>query len=330
MKIRRGMVFTRHHFADRQDGFELEESRPVVRFIASLIAVALLVILAINITGPLSASAVTIHNAAARTQAGSSPGYWLVTSTGQVYSYGGATNFGGMNGRHLNKPVVGIASTFDGKGYWLIAADGGVFAFGDARFAGSRGTLGTAAAVVGGTAEGIGNTSGPAGPTGARGSTGATGATGPAGPTGATGPTGPQGPPGQPDFGYIYNTSAETVPIEGDIAFDSNGPLSGFAHPDGTAGIVAFISGTYLITFSVSGVEPSQFALTVNGIPVDGTTYGSGAGTQQDNGEAIVTLAADDVLDLRNHSSAAAVTLQTLAGGTQTNVNASIIIEQLG
>jgi len=32
---------------------------------------------------------------------------------------------------------------------------------------------------------------------------------------------------------------------------------------------------------------------------------------------------------LVNHSSDAAVTLQTLAGGTQTNVNASIVIKRL-
>jgi hypothetical protein len=32
---------------------------------------------------------------------------------------------------------------------------------------------------------------------------------------------------------------------------------------------------------------------------------------------------------LVNHTSAAAVTLQTLAGGTQTNVNASIVIKKL-
>jgi hypothetical protein len=68
----------------------------------------------------------------------------------------------------------------------------------------------------------------------------------------------------------------------------------------------------------------------VNGSAIAGGVYGSGAGTQQDNGHAIVHLGVGDVLTLRNHSSAAAVTLQTLAGGTQTNVNASILIEQLG
>jgi len=40
-------------------------------------------------------------------------------------------------------------------------------------------------------------------------------------------------------------------------------------------------------------------------------------------------LQSNDVLTLVNHSSAAAVTLQTLAGGTQINVNASLLIERL-
>ena len=39
----------------------------------------------------------------------------------------------------LNKPIVGMAATPDGKGYWLVASDGGIFTFGDARFYGSTG-----------------------------------------------------------------------------------------------------------------------------------------------------------------------------------------------
>ena len=40
---------------------------------------------------------------------------------------------------HLNKPVVGMAATPDGRGYWLVASDGGIFSFGDATFFGSTG-----------------------------------------------------------------------------------------------------------------------------------------------------------------------------------------------
>ena len=89
------------------------------------------------------------------------------------------------------------------------------------------------------------------------------------------------------------------------------------------------IAGDYRVAVSVSGVEPGQFGLFLNGASVAGTVYGSGAGTQQDTGQAIITIAAGDVLTLRNHSSAAAVGLQTLAGGTQGNVSASILVQKL-
>ncbi len=67
-----------------------------------------------------------------------SPGYWLVASDGGVFSYG-ATFYGSHGGSPLNAPVVGLASTSDGKGYWLVASDGGVFSYGDAVFYGSHG-----------------------------------------------------------------------------------------------------------------------------------------------------------------------------------------------
>ena len=60
--------------------------------------------------------------------------FWQVDASGQVY---GGPLLGSTAGLHLNKPVVGMASTSDGQGYWLVAADGGVFAFGDAKFFGS-------------------------------------------------------------------------------------------------------------------------------------------------------------------------------------------------
>jgi hypothetical protein len=54
-----------------------------------------------------------------------------------------------MGARALAAPVVGIASTPDGRGYWEVASDGGVFAFGDAQFYGSMGARPLAKPVVG-------------------------------------------------------------------------------------------------------------------------------------------------------------------------------------
>ena len=67
----------------------------------------------------------------------SAPGYYLVASDGGVFSFGDAKFYGSMGGKHLNAPIVGMASTGNGKGYWLVASDGGVFSFGDAKFYGT-------------------------------------------------------------------------------------------------------------------------------------------------------------------------------------------------
>jgi hypothetical protein len=121
------------------------------------------------------------------------------------------------------------------------------------------------------------------------------------------------------------------VPLEGDISFDTNGDMtSGIVHAAPSAGITLVGAGTYLVTFSVSGTGANQVALFLNGALVAGSIYGSGAGTQQNNGQTIVVAgAAGEILTLRNHSSSAALGLATVIGGTQANVNASVAIEKL-
>jgi hypothetical protein len=294
-------------------------------------------------------------------------GYWLVAKDGGVFAFGDATYLGNTLGTASDGSVVGMAATpSPGSGVvgpqgatgpaGVTGATGPAGVTGATGTAGVTGTAGATGAAGPTGASGLPGTpgmTGPAGPSGAAGPTGASGPAGPSGPvgpsgaigptgvagasgapgatgsTGATGATGPTGPGGTSAYGYVYNESAEVVAVEGDVAFDSNGSLLNVSHVAGTDGVVVAGSGTYLIDFSVSSTQPSQFSLFDNGEAVVGTTYGSGAGTQQDNGQAILTLSAGDVLTLVNHSSAAAVILQSLAGGTQTNVNASMVIEQL-
>jgi hypothetical protein len=75
-------------------------------------------------------------------------GYWLFARDGGVFTFGGANFYGSEGGTHLNKPIVGGASTPDGLGYWMVASDGGIFSFGDARFYGSTGALHLNAPIV--------------------------------------------------------------------------------------------------------------------------------------------------------------------------------------
>jgi hypothetical protein len=182
-----------------------------------------------------------------------------------------------------------------------------------------------------------GPSGGPVGPTGPTGATGATGATGPTGPSGGpVGPTGPTGATGATGaagglsaFGYVFNTDLETVALESAITFDFNGPLVGITHAPNTTNVNVTNAGTYAVYFTVESNNPNQFTIFVNGAPATSTVYGTGAGTQPNTGFAILTLSSGDVLTLVNHTSSAGVSLQTLAGGTQTNVNASLLIERL-
>jgi hypothetical protein len=130
-------------------------------------------------------------------------------------------------------------------------------------------------------------------------------------------------------YGYIYNIFPQVVAIESDVAFSSNGILSGLWFIPSTSTIIFQNPGVYSVWFSVSGIEPNQFALCLNGLVIPESIYGSGAGTQINSGMVIINASFGDILTLRNHISASAVTLQFLAGGTQLNVNASIMIQKI-
>jgi hypothetical protein len=206
--------------------------------------------------------------------------------------------------------------------------------------AGSTGATGATGARGAKGASGSTDATGPKGATGARGATGPAGAIGPAGvpgPVGPFGPVGAQGPAGQnganatSDYAYIYNVFPESVAIEDDITFSDIGlSTSAISHVPGSASINVNAAGVYAVWFSVTADQPNQFALMDNGVSVDGGTYGSGAGTQQNSGMVIVNALAGDTLTLRNHSSVSAVNLAFASGGINPAENASVLIEKLG
>ena len=132
-----------------------------------------------------------------------------------------------------------------------------------------------------------------------------------------------------PAYAYIYNLKPQVVEINAPVLFDSNGLLYGLVHEPSSAEIRVLSAGVYTVAFSISGTEPSQFAIFKNGRLVPGSIYGSGAGTQQNSGQIMLELAVDDVLTLVNYSSAAAVTLPSVAGGRQENVNAAVNIQKI-
>jgi hypothetical protein len=120
----------------------LPARRRTRRFLRVTVAAAVVTLCA-ALPGFRSAGATTrpgSGGAVAHVSAGptASAGYWLASTDGHVTAFGDAPSYGSAAGP-LAAPVVGLASTPDGRGYWLAAADGGVFAFGDASFDGSMG-----------------------------------------------------------------------------------------------------------------------------------------------------------------------------------------------
>jgi len=67
-----------------------------------------------------------------------SPGaYWLVSSDGGIFTFGGVPFAGSAGGQHLSAPVIGMAATPDGLGYWIYTRAGAVYTFGDATYHGA-------------------------------------------------------------------------------------------------------------------------------------------------------------------------------------------------
>ena len=191
---------------------------------------------------------------------------------------------------------------------------------------------GNETAVSWSAASGSGQT-GPTGATGLAGPTGATGLTGLTGVTGITGPSGPSGPTGASGaglnaYGYIYvlaSPTSATVAAETDITFTNNGPLVGVTHIANSGSLATSSAGQFAVIWKVN--HHVWRWIRVRG----GRQWHRGSVDQrqrvscpgQVSGDSIITLAAGDVVTLRNNSAVAA-TLDQSPG-----VGASMTIKQL-
>jgi hypothetical protein len=127
----------------------------------------------------------------------------------------------------------------------------------------------------------------------------------------------------------VYNVAEQTVGIGKAITFDSTGAILGVAHENRTELIEILSPGFYLLTFTVSGTEPNQFAMYVGDKLLKASVFGSGAGTQQTNGQVIVELKERDQIRLVNVGGDKAVGLAINVGGKETSVNAAVTVLKL-
>ena len=136
--------------------------------------------------------------------------------------------------------------------------------------------------------------------------------------------------PDEDAYAYIFNTGNQSIPVDGDIPFNSNGALKGISHDVNTGSITIENPGTYAVWFSVTGGTPNQFALYQNDSPVPGSIYGTESASAGNIGMVIINAEAGDVLSVRNHTSTGPVALDNSAGGTEINTSASIKILRIG
>ena len=100
-----------------------------------------------------------------------------------------------------------------------------------------------------------------------------------------------------------------------DVPFSNNGPLVGITHTPGLTTITVPSAGDYEIIYNVSitaGVG-SAIAIAVNGTVQPSTQITALVATGEIGGNTILTLAAGDVITLRNNSATPLV--MTLAPG---------------
>jgi lysophospholipase L1-like esterase len=68
--------------------------------------------------------------------AAAASGYWLLDSSGRVWTYGGAGQFGDLRTKGVKTAPASMQATPTGLGYWIVDTRGVVHAFGDAVSAG--------------------------------------------------------------------------------------------------------------------------------------------------------------------------------------------------
>jgi hypothetical protein len=129
---------------------------------------------------------------------------------------------------------------------------------------------------------------------------------------------------GATNYGYFYNTLQEEGGVHTAVTFNSNGPMSaGVSHVPGTSTITVNHSGDYEIHFSVVVSSQSPFTLYVNGGLVPGSTYGAEESHQQVDGQVIVSLSANDTIELRSDAPGP-ITLESFDG-----ISAGLLIQEL-
>jgi len=123
--------------------------------------------------------------------------------------------------------------------------------------------------------------------------------------------------------GTFSSKLAQSIPLEGDVAFDTQGNVHGLTwNSMNPSQVVIKEEGMYKVFFLITTATASQFSIAVNGVPVETTTQGTNKGAGQLSLRALLPLKPKDVLTIRNHSSGNGTVLATAnAGGLKASIS---------
>jgi hypothetical protein len=130
--------------------------------------------------------------------------------------------------------------------------------------------------------------------------------------------------------GTFYTKLQQSVVTEGDVAFDNYSNVNGLAWNPTSINpeqIKIMEDGVYKVFGLLTTNTAVQFALCVNGTPLEFTTQGTNRGAGQLTLRSLLELKKNDILTLRNHTSPnGQIVLSQNAGGSDASISAIITV----
>ena len=113
--------------------------------------------------------------------------------------------------------------------------------------------------------------------------------------------------------GSFFQTGPQTINVESPVVYDNSQNVVGLEYLPATGEVRVSEDGVYKVFFLIASSIACQFTIFVNGAPVPSTTNGTNRGAGQLTVRALLALKKDDVISVRNHTSAETI---ILTGGT--------------
>ena len=135
--------------------------------------------------------------------------------------------------------------------------------------------------------------------------------------------------------GSFFSTGSQTItttPVESEVVFDSFNNVNGLLwNPTGSnpEQVKVLEDGVYRLFFLCTNTTSIQLSFAVNGVVLDSTTQGLNKGAAELNINAVLELKKNDIVTVRNHTSANPTTVLTSNSGALNAINVILTIHKI-